>query len=714
MSTADKTSPRPSSLLRDEFPPVEIDAWRREVDRLLKGAPFDKAMIASLAEGLRLQPLHTAADLADGIWGASLPGAVPYLRGARSAVAGGGNPVPWLVAQEIRVSDPGAFNLALLHDLERGQSAVNLRLDTAGRSGLDATMVSGAQPGSDGLALSDLADLRRALAGVELGGCPLLLQAGAATLPVAAMLATLARERGQATRDLAGAWGCDPVALASTGPAPALSVDTMFDHAALLTRWSAAQAPGLRTLAVTDAPWHEAGADGVLSLGLALAAAIGTLREMERRGLELEACAPRLAFHLSLDTDFFLEIARMRALRVLWSDALAACGVAPAAAGIPWIHARTGERMLSRRDAHTNLLRATTAAMAAVCGGADSLHVAPWDGVLPEPGGAGRRLARNLHLILGHECRFGAVADPAGGSWYVETLTREVGQGAWSVMQEVEAAGGLRAALACGHVQAMVAGAARRRADRLAKAQDGRVGVNRFCAARPAPQVDAGHDGLPRGERRPGVGTNPAGITPVDPRGDAVAGFEALSAALARGATLSGAIAALGGGAAGRAPAPWAAVVERRDAEPFERLAERASRLAARDPRLARAHCLCLGDAGRTGPRLDFARGNLVAGGFDVSVGAFHQDAAGAAAEARAADAAVVMLVGLDETYPELGAAVASLLARGPRPPVLMAAGRPSASTEALSAAGVARYLHLGSDLVAEFDGVLDILGGEA
>lgn len=712
MSTADDASPRPSSLLRDDFPPVGIDAWRREVERLLKGAPFDKAMVAELPGGLAVSPLHTAADLAEGLWGASLPGQAPFLRGARTGDAG---PVPWLVAQELAAADPGAFDLALLHDLERGQSAINLRLDEAGRRGLDAAAAAAPEVGRRGTAIAGLGDLRRALASVDLGACPLVLQAGAATLPVAAMLAHLARERGTAAGALAGSWGSDVLALLSAGPTPALGAEALYDHAALLTRWAAAEEPGLRTLAATDAPWHEAGADGALSLGLLLASAVATLREMEARGLEPAACAPHLAFHVSLDTDFFLDIARLRALRVLWSDVLAACGIAPAGQSAAWIHARTGDRMQSRLDPHTNLLRATTAAMAAACGGVDSLHVTPWDSLLPQPGGAGRRLARNLHLVLGHECRFGAVADPAGGSWHVETLTRQVGERAWAVFGQVEAAGGLRAALARGMVQELVAAAASARRARLAKARDARVGVNRFCAARAQDAAFLDQEAGPTAEwvaeRRAAAASAPAAPLSADARGDVAAQFQAVAEAAARGASLSALTAALGGGGGdGRAAAPWPVVVACRDAEPFERLVARAARLSARDAALARAHCLCLGDAARTGPRLDFARGCLAVAGLDVSVGSFHESAAAAAGEARASGAAIVLLVGLDETYPTLGAEAAALLAGGAGAPLVLAAGRPSASTEPLDRAGVAGYLHLQSDLLAELDAVLGAL----
>ncbi|MBK8166772.1 MAG: hypothetical protein IPK64_12585 [bacterium] len=712
MSTADETSPRTSDLLRDDFPSVETAAWRREVDRLLKGAPFDKAMIASLAGGLEVQPLHTAADLADGIWGASLPGQSPFLRGARAGASG---PVPWLVAQELAAADAGAFNLALLHDLERGQTAINLRLDAAGRRGLDAGTAPPHDVGRDGISIGGLVDMRRALASVDLAACPLLLQAGAATLPVAAMLAAIARERGTALPLLTGVWGCDPLAVAG-GPAPALTIDTLYDHVALLTRWAAAEAPGLCTIVVGDGPWHEGGADAVLSLGLLLAGAVAALRELEERGLDPAACAPHVAFQASLDTDFFLDIARLRALRVLWSDVLTACGVESTRQRAAWIHARTGDRMLSRLDPHTNLLRATTAAMAAACGGVDSLHVAPWDSLLARPGGAGRRLARNVQLILGHECRFGAVADPAGGSWYVETLTRQLGEGAWAVLRQIEAAGGLRAALASGLVGSLVGEAARRRTARLARAQEARVGVNRYCAARPANDDDAA-DGCDcntewLAERRAAAASATAALLTIDPRAEAPTQLRAVGDAAVRGGSLASLVAALGSRPDAIQGATWTLPPTGRDAEPFETLVARATLLATRDPRLVRAHCLCLGDAARTGPRLDFARGCLAVAGLDITVGAFHEDPGAAVAEARARDAAVVLLVGLDESYPTLGAATASLLAGGPRPPLLLAAGRPSASTEPLDRAGVSRYLHLGSDLVAELGAVLDTLGG--
>lgn len=708
MTTADDSGLPPTGMLRDDFPPVDLADWRREVDRLLKGASFERTMISTLPEGLSVQPLHTAADLAGGLWGASLPGQAPYLRGAH---AGAAEPVPWLIAQELAAADPGAFNLALLHDLERGQSAINLRLDAAGRRGLDAATAPAAQVGEGGVAVAGLSDLRRALASVDLTERPLLLQAGAATLPVAAMLATLVKEHGGSRSDLRGSWGTDPLALCSAGALPALTSEALFDHGAVLTAWAMAQAPALRTLAVDDRPWHEAGADGVLSLGLMVAGGIQTLREMEARGLDPAACAPRLAFHLSLDTDFFLEIARLRALRVLWSDVVTSCGGADQDAAA-WIHARTGQRLLSKLDAHTNLLRATTAAMSAVCGGVDSLHVAPWDALAPAPGGAGRRLARNLQLILGHECRFGAVADPAGGAWYVEKLTREVGEAAWAVVQQIEGAGGLGAALAAGLVRKLVADAGDRRLARLGRAQDVRVGVNRFSAVRARVTPEPTPDGSWQAERRTAAATRPADLEPVDPRADAQLQMAELMASASQGTSISALTEALGGGQAPPDTAPWPPLTPRRDAEPFEHLVGRVELLAARDARLARAHCLCLGDAARTGPRLDFARGCLAVAGFEISIGEFHQDAAAAVAEARAADAAVVMLVGLDETYPELGAAVAALLGGGVRPPLLMVAGRPSASTEALARAGATRFLHLGSDLLVELGAVVGILGG--
>jgi len=575
-----------------EFDRPTLAAWRAEVERLLHGAPFARKMFTTTLEGLTVGSMATAADLPEGGWADTAPGQVPWLRGTR---AGNG----WLVAQEIPAADPSAFNAALRHDLARGQDAVNL-------------VLRGAAPG--GVPVRHVADLGAALDGVDPATTPLFIQAGAEHLRVADDLWALCGDLGVATAALSGRLGCDPVAGRAVLGALPVPADRLHDQLAVLARRAAAEAPGLRTLPVYEDPWHDGGADAALGLAFTLAAAVDVLRAMEARGLGVEEAAARVHFNLCVGSDFFTEIARLRALRVLWARILEACGCDPAAAP-PAVHARTSRRTGTVLDPHVNLLRATTQAMAAVFGGVDSLHVAPFDGAAGPAGELGRRLARNVQLVLRHECHFDQVADPAGGSWYVEKLTADLAGVVWGRFGEIEARGGAMAALESGWAQEQVAAAAAARTARLATRREVLVGTTQYPDPNP---LAAG--AAPAGE------ASPAGGIPV-----------------------------------------------RRDGAPFEALRARVE--AGAGTPAGRVFTANLGDVAGYMPRLEFTRRFFRTGGFEVTGGGFAGTAEEAVEAARADGARTVVLVGRDDTYAELAGAVAAGLKEGADPPVVLLAG---------------------------------------
>jgi methylmalonyl-CoA mutase len=698
------TDPR---FLLDDFPAHDPAAWRSEVERLLKGAPYESRMIRRTLEGLEIAGLYHAPDTADGVWGASLPGAAPYLRGTTAAGRHAGG---WLVAQQLLFTRPEDFNAALRHDLQRGQDTVVLHLDAAGRAGCDpGEMPAGV--GVGGTSIANVDDLDTALAGVDLAALPVMIRTGAAPLAAAGLVNALLARRGAPAGRLRGFLGDDPFGRWARDGVRAPAAE-LHDEIALLARWAAAEAPGLRTVAVGDGAWHDGGADRALSLGLTLAAGVELMRELEPRGVDPAALAARLQIELTLGSDFFLEIAALRALRVLWCDVLAHAGC-PAGAARSWVHAATSGRTLARRDPHVNLLRGTTQAMSAVLGGADSLYVRPFDGDDGAPSAAGRRLARNVQLILAHECRLDQVGDPAGGSWYVESLTRDLAAAAWSALQDVEKAGGLTAALRSGMVQERVAESAARRDANLAVRRDVLVGVNQFPPTQPAtvpdkPAPDTGW--LERRRAAPTVKPDAAG--PLDLRGDAAAAMAAMTAAAAAGATLGGLSCTLLP-LPEAAPEPCCAIPVRRDDEPFEALANLVAGATAADPLRGRVLCLCLGDAARYMPRLDFVRSFLRVGGFTPVGEGFHTGAADAAAAVRADGARAVVLVGLDETYAGLGVEVAAALAGAPGAPYLLAAGQPDCRPD-LETAGVAQFIHLRSDLIGELGTLFAQMGGRS
>ncbi len=630
----DAAHPRPPRLLA-EFPVPAPEQWRAEVERLLKGVPFARAMLTRTLEGITLEPMPTAADTTALPWLATLPGQAPFIRGA---YPGGYHEAPWLVAQEIPLSRPTELNAALRHDLARGQSAVNLVVAPEARS--------------EGTRVADRQDLATILAGIDLQHVPVFIEAGAAARQVAGWLADLYAESGVDLARVRGGLGCDPVAgLAGAGRLP-VPLDELYDQAAALTAW-AADKPGVRTLPVREEVWHEGGADHALSLGLTLSGALHVLREMESRGLAPAETARRIVFQVAVDTDFFMSLAKLRALRLLWSGIQRTAGLPPAPAVI---HARTSRRMMAAWEPYPNLLRVTTAAMAAVLGGVDSLHTGCFDEALGPPDEFSRRIARNVQLILAHEVHLDHVTDPAGGAWYPEKLTADLAAAAWEHTRAVEEAGGIVAALETGRVQEQIGKVAAERAARLATGRDAMVGVNRFVDPEARP-LDA----------QPTAPDSQTEQDDQEPGGDGVE-----------------------------------PITLRRDAAPFE--AVRARVRAAGDQPAVRVFCACLGDPARYMPRLDFVRGFFQVGGFTVLAEGFGRTAAEAAAAATAAQAATVVLVGQDETYAELAADTARLLQDLDPPPRIILAGKPGALEDELRAAGVGEFLHARSDM-------LDVLG---
>ncbi len=707
MNNQDKSGNFRERLLGD-FPIPDRRQWRAEVDRLLKGAPFERKMFTELLEGITIAPLYTADDTRDLPWTEHHPGQAPFVRGAR---AGGGD--SWLVAQELPYPTVEEFNQALVHDLQRGQNAVCLKLDQAGQLGLDPDQAEAGTVGLGGTSLGTLAELAVALDGVDLEATHLDIQSGSAAMPVAAMLIALANRQGLRPGNLRGSLGCDPVCgLARNGVLPG-GVDQIHDELALLTNWARAEAPGMATLSAQEMIWHEGGADVVLGLGLVLSSAVNTLRAMEERGITPETAAAHFRFKMVVGTDFFLEIAKLRALRLLWSDILTAAGCTPGD-GRVFLHARTSTRCLTVHDPHVNMLRATTMAMSAVLGGVDSLHISPFDEMDSLPDGFSRRIARNVHLILAEECHFGQVLDPAGGSYYVEKLTAEVAEKAWDVFREIEAAGGIVSALTKGLVQDKIRQAARDRRDRLSTRRDILVGTNRYANPEEPQRTPRLPDYAELYRKRSLAMTRQRTAAAPEEHlltlerlekimiAEPAAVFSSLVEAAAEGATLGELTGVLRHEADGDLQVEK--VDRRRDAEPFEELRRQVMSLRSKDPRRTRVFCACLGDVARYMPRLDFVRDFFRVGGLEAIADGFFTVPDDAVSAAAAAEAAVVVLVGLDETYEDQAVPLARGLRELPSPPLVILAGKPGRQAAALAEAGVGEFIHARSD-------VLEVLG---
>ena len=682
-----------------EFPPTPYEEWRKVVDKFLKGAPFEKRLITKTYEDIDLQPMYRREDVAGLPHLDSLPGFAPYLRGTSPL---GYVTQSWDVAQELPYATPAAFNEALRADMSRGQNAVNLVLDHPTLSGVDADQAEAAQVGKGGLSISSVADLARALDGVDLETTPIYIQASASALTFTALLAALVNQQGKSLAKVRGAVGMDPLSQLARDGHLSRDLDGIYGVMAQLTTWAVANAPQLQTITVQGHPYHNGGASTTQELAFALATAVEYIRAMQNRGLNIDDIAPRIRFSLSVGTNFFMEIARLRAARLLWAKIVKAFGGSDESQKMS-LHARTSSWNQTVYDPHVNLLRATTEAFSSAVGGCDSLHISPFDELLRTPDEFSRRIARNTHTVLREESHITRTVDPAGGSWYVENLTDSVGRKAWALFQEIEKQGGMVKALEAGAPQKQVADTAAKRAANIAKRKDIFVGSNMYpnlketrlepeavdFAARQAERAAA----LNQYRASANAGQKQAALDTLAQGGNKVEA--AIQAALA-GATLGEiAQAARADAKAGVTITPICAY---RGAQAFETLREAAEAFVARTGQRPQVFLATMGPLTQHKGRADFSTAFLALGGIETIYPAGFETADEAADAALASGAPAVVICSTDPTYPELVPPLAQKLKQANPGLIVLLAGYPADHVEAFKAAGVDDFIHLAAN----------------
>ncbi len=712
MSQHDQPANGQERLLQD-FPFTSYEEWRQAAEQMLKGAPFEKKLVTRTYEGINVQPIYWP-DHAEGLDHLnSFPGFPPYVRGA--AVAGY-QERPWDVAQELPYGTAEAWNRAARYDLERGQTAINLALDVAARQGRDPDQAAVGDVGACGLSLAALADLATALEGVDLNSVPINIQAGTAALPVVGMLVALSQQRGMSLEALHGAIEMDPLgALALDGALP-LALETAYDEMARLTDWAITNTPDLSSIAVHSDVYADGGGNAIQELAFALATGVEYLRALQARGLNVNAVAPRMRFTFTVSANFFMEIAKLRAARLLWSQAVEAFG-GDADAQRMTMHVRTANWNKTTLDPYVNMLRATVEAFAGVAGGSGSLHVGAFDKALRAPDEFARRIARNTQLILKQEAHLDKVIDPAGGSYYVESLTDELARKAWALFQEIESQGGMFQALQAGTPQQLVAGVAEQRAAGLSARKDVLVGTNMYAHLN-EPKLESqplDYAAVQR-ERAAQVVQQRAAVDPeahaatlTQVRQSSEEPVAALAAAALAGATLGEIVAALRTNAA---TGPTATPVRAyRAAEPFEAL--RAAAEAYRQSTGARpqAFLVNMGPIPQHKARADFSAGFLQIGGFEIISNAGFATADEAARAVIESAAPVAVICSTDDTYPELVPPLVQQIKAARPNTVIVLAGYPADQVEAHKAAGVDVFIHLRANLYQTLDQLLRKIG---
>ena len=423
-------------LTSNPFPPADKAAWRAQVQKDLKDPSAPDSLRWSTPEGFTMEPYYTAEDLSE------LP--LRAIQVAQKAQPG------WLNAPERQTTEPKADNQRLRNDLARGADALVLVLHDA------VTPVS----------------LAHLLTGIKLSDTPVFFRAADQLTTFVEALKTIAPYQFK------GGLLNDPIARYLQTDEPA---DESLRQLAIVTQ-KTADSPQFRTICAGSHAFHNAGATATQELALLLGSLTEQYDALTEAGLTVEELVSKTMLSVSVGTSYFVEIAKLRALRVLWQRFLSAYRPDSRQPG-PFIHARTSPFYSAAVSPYTNLIRATTEAMAAVIGGCDALTVLPYNAGLETPeSDFSDRIARNVSVLLTEESYMDKVADPSAGSYYVETLTHELTEAAWTYFLKIEAMGGLLKAYASGFIQSELALSYQAKVDALT---NGRVmvGVNKFREA---------------------------------------------------------------------------------------------------------------------------------------------------------------------------------------------------------------------------------------
>ncbi len=604
----------------DLFPAATEADWRARVDGVLKGAPFEKLQGASY-DGITIAPLYQRLSQ-------ERPRALKSAQG------------PWAVLARMDAPDPAFAHAQALTDLENG--ATGLQIVFTGAVGAYGFGLPATPEALD----SALEDLHLDAIALELDGAR-----PASALVLAGHI--LLREIAPANCRIA--FGLDPLGMmAAQGGG-----ERSFDAELRLAAKTAAELAGMGftgpILCADGRVTHAAGASEGQELAFILASAVTYLRALEATGLPLETARPLIGLRVAADADQILGVAKLRALRRLWAKVEEACGLPPSAVSI---HAETSFRMMSRRDPWVNMLRTTVACFAAGLGGADRVTVLPFTQSLGLPNDFARRTARNTQSVLLEESNLWRVADPAAGAGSFETLTHELCESAWALLQEIETGGGLCAMLSSGAWQAKIAATQAQRAKAIARRKDPLTGTSEF------PDV------------------NEAAVEVLAP-------MPALSPAPARAVT-------------------FPALPTKRDAEAFEALRDRADGVTTTRGQRPSVFLANLGPVAAFTARATYAKNVFEAGGIAAPGNDGFADDASLAAAFKNSGARIACLCSSDAVYGERAVGAAKALAQAGAKYIYLA-GRPGEAETVWREAGVGSFVYMGCDLVALLDEALKL-----
>ena len=452
------------------------DEWERLAQKELRERPLS-SLNWQTPDGFEVKPIYTAADL-EHIEADSMPGFAPFTRGVRATMYAGR---PWTIRQYAGFSTAEESNAFYRKNLAAGQMGLSIAFDLPTHRGYDSDhpRVIG-DVGKAGVAIDSVEDMKILFAGIPLDKMSVSMTMNGAVIPVMANYIVAAEEQGVPPEKLSGTIQNDILKEFMVRNTYIYPPEPSMRIVADIIEFTAKRMPKFNSISISGYHMHEAGATAVQELAYTLADGIEYVRTAKARGLDVDKFAPRLSFFFGIGMNFFFEVAKLRAARLLWSRIMQGFGAKSPESLMLRTHCQTSGVSLTEQDPYNNIVRTAYEALAAVLGGTQSLHTNSFDEAIALPTEFSARIARNTQLILQHETQVTRVADPLGGSYYVEALTHALATHAQAIIDDVEAMGGMTKAVDAGIPKLRIEEAAARRQARVDKGEDVIVGVNRF------------------------------------------------------------------------------------------------------------------------------------------------------------------------------------------------------------------------------------------
>ncbi len=692
--------------LKELFSPPTYEDWRKVVENDLKGVPFEKKLVSKTYEGIDLQPIYTSAGSDGKKTDSSWPGMLPFRRGSRVT---GYLCHPWLVCQDLPYGLAEEYNEALRHDLQRGMNCIFLPLDYPTQMGMDADYARPGEVGNNGVSISGLNSIARALKEVDLKRHPVFIEAGFSGMPFLILLKAFCEKNNFDFKSLSGGCISDPLGfLAGHGQLPA-DMKTVFDEVFFSTDWVSRNGSELRTIGVSGLPYHNAGASAVQELTAVMATAVEYIHQLTSRGLKTADLFRRIRLAFGTGSFYFMEIAKLRAARILWTKIAESFSVSPEETGV-FIHSETSSYNQTVYDPYVNVLRTTTEAFSAVIGGADSICVQPFDAVFSLPDEFSRRLARNTQTILNEETHLRELIDPAGGSYFIESLTESVADAAWTLFQAIEKQGGMAQSLVSGAFQDEIRKTAEQRQTDYHRRKSVLVGTNLYTN----PKEDMIRPRVPDYEQiykkrreylqKYRVSGNQASNAAVLQKLEQITNLHSeeiinlgIEAVLA-GATLGEISKALRSQAG--EPVRIMPVESRRASVLFEQLRKASENHLQTKGYRPSVFLATMGPLSQYKARADFSKGFFETGGFDVIYPSGFATPADAVSSAIESGSRVIVICSTDDTYPELVPPLVKEIKTKIKDAVVILAGYPKDQIEQHKQSGVDNFIYLGADVV--------------